>query len=154
MRALKLLGMLLAAIVIAAPPAAAAGLSPEMRCLALTVYWEARSKATEGQLAVAHVVLNRVAAGEFPDTICGVVRQGGERPLHRCQFSWWCDGRSDSPTNAAAWGKSVSVAREALSAGAPDPTGGALYFHTDAVAPGWAADKTRLVRIGQHLFYR
>ncbi|MGH6921343.1 MAG: cell wall hydrolase, partial [Geminicoccaceae bacterium] len=57
-------------------------------CLALAMYWEAQSEGPDGMLAVAAVVLNRVAHPEFPDTVCGVVRQGGESPP--CQFSWWC----------------------------------------------------------------
>ncbi|HZD53014.1 MAG TPA: cell wall hydrolase [Woeseiaceae bacterium] len=153
---MRLLSVLvLAAAICGAKPAAAAGTDTprELRCLALTVYWEARSRTAEGQSAVAHVVLNRVASAKFPDTICGVVRQGGERPLHRCQFSWWCDGKSDRPFNAAAWRRSVSAARKAM-AGGHDPTGGALYFHNTTVKPAWIRRKIRTVRIGDHIFYR
>jgi len=49
-------------------------------CLALAMYWEAKSEGADGMLAVASVVLNRVAHPEFPDTVCGVVKQGGEPP--------------------------------------------------------------------------
>ena len=59
-----------------------------LQCLALNVYWEARSEPMQGQLAVAAVTLNRVNDPRFPDDICDVVRQGGEVRKHRCQFSW------------------------------------------------------------------
>ncbi len=50
-----------------------------LTCIALNVYYEARSEPLEGQYAVAHVVLNRVASPRFPDDACTVVRQGLEK---------------------------------------------------------------------------
>jgi hypothetical protein len=75
--------------------------SEATRCLALALYWEAKTEGRAGMLAVGSVVLNRVAHPEFPDTVCGVVKEGGEQPP--CQFSWWCDGQSDRPTETRAW---------------------------------------------------
>ena len=43
--------------------------------------------------AIANVVMNRLGHKGFPQTICGVVKQGHEQGA--CQFSWWCDGHSD-----------------------------------------------------------
>mgnify|MGYP003314693505 CR=1 FL=1 len=63
----------------------------EMYCLAKNIYFESRDQPYIGRLAVAQVTMNRVKSEEFPDTICDVVTQGGERK-HRCQFSWYCDG--------------------------------------------------------------
>ena len=69
--------------------------SESLRCLALTVYWESRSEGRDGMLAVGWVVLNRLRGGGYPNTVCAIVRQGGE---HKgCQFSYWCDGASDAP---------------------------------------------------------
>ena len=50
-----------------------------LTCIALNVYYEARSEPLEGQYAVAHVVLNRVADDKFPDDACKVVKQGLEK---------------------------------------------------------------------------
>ena len=73
----------------------------EVECLALNIYHEARNQPTAGKLAVAQVTLNRVKHDRFPNTICGVVYQGyylNNNPIkHKCQFSWWCDGKSDKP---------------------------------------------------------
>jgi spore germination cell wall hydrolase CwlJ-like protein len=126
----------------------------EVDCLALNVYWEARSEPPAGQMAVAAVVLNRVANPAFPDTICDVVMQGAERGRHRCQFSWHCDGRSDTPRNAAAWEKALMVARLVLRGGQDDPSEGALWYHADHVAPDWSRKMAVIARIGHHLFYR
>ena len=68
-----------------------------LTCIALNVYYEARSEPLEGQYAVAHVVLNRVADDKFPDDACKVIKQGLEKGIGRCQFSWYCDGKSDTP---------------------------------------------------------
>lgn len=126
----------------------------ELDCLALNVYWEARSEPAAGQIAVAAVVLNRVANPAFPDNICDVVMQGAEHGRHRCQFSWHCDGLDDTPRNTAAWEKALMVARLVLSGGHDDPSGGALWYHADHVQPDWSRRLAMIARIGHHLFYR
>jgi spore germination cell wall hydrolase CwlJ-like protein len=126
----------------------------ELDCLALNTYWEARSEPAAGQMAVAAVVLNRVANPAFPDTICDVVMQGAEHGRHRCQFSWHCDGRDDTPRNTAAWEKALMVARLVLSGGQDDPNRGALWYHADHVRPDWSRKMAVIARIGHHLFYR
>ena len=55
-------------------------------CLALAVYFEARGEPAAGQLAVAHVVQNRVLDNRFPDNFCEVVTEARSVGLHRCQF--------------------------------------------------------------------
>jgi len=124
----------------------------ELECLAKTVYFEARGESEQGQRAVAAVVLNRVKSLEFPDTICEVAHQGGTDGKD-CQFSWWCDGLSDEPKDVNAWIKAATIAREMIQ-GAPDPTNGALYFHTKNVAPVWRTQLRRLATIGAHIYYR
>lgn len=137
------------------PPAAAPSVNDEqLRCLALTVYWEGKTESYRGQVAIAHVVLNRTRDPRFPKTICGVVKQGGHLPLLQCQFSWWCDGKSDTPTDAAQWATAQKIARSETAPGASDPTGGALYFHNGAVKPDWARLHKRTAAIGDHVFYR
>ena len=67
----------------------------QLTCLAQNIYFESRDQPTVGQMAVASVVLNRVHDSRYPNTICGVVKQGPtyswkkDFPVrHRCQFSW------------------------------------------------------------------
>ena len=129
-------------------------LNAEFQCLALNVYWEARSEASMGQFAVAAVTLNRVANKRFPGTVCGVVRQGGAKRRNRCQFSWWCDGKSDIPTNNAAWQAAKSIAYTALFFDPPDPTDGALWYHADYVKPSWTRAMSHTATIGRHIYYR
>lgn len=124
------------------------------RCLALTLYHEARSEGREGMEAVGWVVLNRVTSPKFPNGICKVVHQGGPKPP--CQWSWWCDGKSDRPTSAKSWALARSVADDLLSASPPaDPVAGALYFHRDSLTrPNWLENREQTAHLGHHIFYR
>lgn len=125
----------------------------QLRCLAQNVYFEARGEMLLGQLGVAHVVMNRVKDDEFPATICDVVKAGGEARRNACQFSWWCDGRSDRPTDLAAWKRSFEVAIQVYFGRRADPTRGALWYHADYVRPEWRRSYVLGARIGRHLFY-
>jgi spore germination cell wall hydrolase CwlJ-like protein len=128
-------------------------LDKDLHCLALNIYHEARSEPLSGQIAVAQVTLNRVASEAFPPSVCEVVKQGGQK-RNRCQFSWWCDGKSDQPTEPRAWRRSLELGRQVLTNQAPDPTDGALYYHADYVEPRWSSAFQRTAQIGRHLFYR
>jgi N-acetylmuramoyl-L-alanine amidase len=131
---------------------AASSFDDASRCLALALYFEARTEGREGMLAVASVVLNRVAHPAFPNSVCAVVTQGGERPP--CQFSWWCDGKSDRPTDPQAWSLAKRLARSALADPPPDRTRGALFFHNTSIATPWLRKRVRTAQIGRHVFYR
>jgi spore germination cell wall hydrolase CwlJ-like protein len=120
------------------------------RCLALAMYWEARGEGQKGMEAVGAVVLNRVADPRFPNTVCGVVYQGGEKPP--CQFSWWCDGRSDRPTHREVWNSSLALASQLLTGSLHDPTRGALYFSQKSIRQ--PPQRVRTAQIGNHAFYR
>ena len=135
-------------------------------CLALNTYHEAKNQSLVGQIATAQVVMNRVEDNRFPNTICEVVKQGPTRPSwedpkkeypikHRCQFSWYCDGKPDIPKNEKAWRKAQDVAflvyynKIQL-----DVTEGATHYHATYVRPSWAKTKKRTTRIEKHIFYR
>lgn len=124
----------------------------ETRCLALSMYWEAKAEGAAGMRAVGHVVLNRVRDERFPDKPCAVVEQGGER--RGCQFSWYCDGKSDKPAEAANWQTAQRLAAELLRGEHRDSTQGALFFHATRLKTPWRVQRTRTVTIGKHVFYR
>jgi len=133
------------------------GLDPDdLELLALNIYHEARGEPEEGMIAVASVVLNRVRSLDFPDSISKVIKQGGEK-LHRCQFSWFCDGRSDAAGNHGNhddWLESRRIAREVLIGWQADPTGGALYYYNPKKAsPAWRNRRRFLKSIGNHDFH-
>lgn len=138
----------------------------ELQCLAKNIYFEARSESPDEQIGVAYVALNRANAERFPDTICGVVTQGPisvwylenkgrEVPLRNmCQFSWYCDGKSDIPRERAAWKYAQRIAEEVLKGKHEDPTDGALWYHADYVSPDWVRDFQMVAQLETHLYYR
>ena len=127
-------------------------LDDAITCLARTIYWEARGESTADMEAIASVVMNRLGHEGFPNTICEVVRQGREQGS--CQFSWWCDGRSDQAKDDESYAIAKEIARKALNRQLTDRTAGALYFHQRNATPGWAAKYTRTVAIGKFVFYK
>jgi len=123
-----------------------------LTCLALNVYHEARSESFDGQYAVAHVVINRVQDHRWPDTICDVVKQ--RRSKRSCQFSWWCDGKSDEPKDEYAWAYSMMIAADVLRGEVPDFTGGSTHYHASYVKPAWADKMLYQGDWGSHYFFR
>jgi spore germination cell wall hydrolase CwlJ-like protein len=128
------------------------GLADEITCLALHIYHEARGETLRGRVAVAAVVLNRVNDHRFPPTICGVIKQGGER-RYRCQMTWYCDGRSDQPNEETSWNDARMLAVALVFGFGEDPTEGALWY-ADYVTPGWASRLHPTNTIGRHIYYR
>ena len=130
-------------------------------CLAQNIYFEARDQPTVGQMAVAYVVLNRVHHPAWPDTVCDVIHEGPsycwkqDYPIrHRCQISWYCDGKADIPKDQRAWSRAVSIAEEVyysygLTINVVD---GATFYHSVDVNPAW--NREYITTIEDHIFYR
>jgi spore germination cell wall hydrolase CwlJ-like protein len=133
---------------------------PEMWCLALNIYYESRSSNRADRMAVADVVLNRVKDTRYPDTICEVVKQGRKHPngqmkRNQCQFSWYCDGKSDWPTDMDAWVDAQQIAYMMIvNHDGRGLTEGATHYHATYVKPAWAKQKQLVGRIGKHIYYR
>ena len=131
-------------------------------CMALNIYHEAKNQSMLGQIAVGQVVMNRVEDSRFPDNVCDVVMQavtykGTDKPvLHKCQFSWYCDGKKDEPNfESKTWSLALEHASIMLTKTIVlDVTEGATHYHATYVRPAWAKTKTRTTRIDRHIFYR
>ena len=131
----------------------------ETGCLAENVYFEARSQGFAGWVAVAQVTLNRVEDKRFPNTICEVVKQGltyesGHPIKNKCQFSWYCDGKSDKVKNLKVYSEINELVNYVLDQKLFDITDGATHYHADYVRPSWAKTKTKTIEIEDHIFYR
>jgi len=127
--------------------------SAEWRCLAEALYFEARGETVKGQFAVAEVIMNRVKSARYPATPCAVIHQGTGRK-YQCQFTYTCDGHSETISEPVAYERVSKVARAILDDRAPPVTHGATHYHTTAVRPRWSKVFERTTRIGVHLFYR
>ncbi|MFT4715915.1 MAG: spore germination cell wall hydrolase CwlJ-like protein [Paracoccaceae bacterium] len=126
----------------------------EWRCLTEALYFEARGESVKGQFAVAEVILNRVDTRSFPGSVCGVVGQGTSNGKHRCQFSYNCDGKSETISEPLAYQRVGKIAKIMLAGEPRILTKGATYYHTVAVNPSWARSFTQTTKIGVHKFYR
>ena len=142
----------------------------ELECLALNIYFEAGVESTAGKLAVANVTINRKNSGDYPDTICGVVKEGKHYhdkkidkryPLRdRCQFSWYCDGLVDKPKKGRTWNTSLEIAEIALKKHYADIlidiTDGSTHYHANWMEkyPSWAYTKKKMAAIDRHIFYK
>lgn len=127
---------------------------PLLTCLSLNVYHEARDQPLEGQIAVAHVVLNRVKSHRYPNDICSVIGQGSEKGVGKCQFSWFCDGKSDKPQEYIPWVNAQQVSWLVIKGEYKDNTDGATYYHANYVNPFWSSYLQETKTIGIHIFYK
>jgi len=134
-----------------AMPEASGG--PQWKCLSEALYFEARGEDLWGQIAVAEVILNRVTSPRFPNSVCSVIRDGTGR-RHRCQFSYYCDGKVESIGNRSAYIRVQKLAAMMIEGRARVLTGGATFYHTDAVSPSWMDAMVQTAIIGDHIFYR
>lgn len=127
----------------------------EINCLAQNIYHEARNQEFVGQIAVAFVTLNRVNDWRYPDTFCGVVKDGYNPPRTDCQFSWYCDGKPDTIHEMRAWEYAQVVAKQVAYDHdyIIDPTNGSTHYHTLWVNPWWASHLSYIGVIGDHIFY-
>ncbi|HEY6048262.1 MAG TPA: cell wall hydrolase [Sphingomicrobium sp.] len=125
-----------------------AALDQQTNCLATAVYFEARGESFEGQLAVAHVVMNRASSGRYPPDWCSVVKQPA-------QFSFVRHGEfPQADTNSSAWRKAQAIAELAAANIVPSVSQDVLWYHADYVAPTWRRNLTEVEKIGAHIFYR
>ena len=135
----------------------------EIFCMAQNIYFEAGNQPLAGKVAVGQVVLNRLEHSNYPGTMCDVIYQakwkenwlGNMHPIrNQCQFSWFCDGKSDEPEISPTWYESLKVARDVVQGGYPDITEGATHYHNDKVNPYWADSLNQTVIINNHIFYK
>lgn len=114
--------------------------SSDHRLLAKLVHAEARGEPYKGQVAVAAVVLNRVASSSFPNTVSGVIYQTGA-------FSCVSNGSINATPDSAC----IRAALDALNGW--DPTGGCLYYYNPKTAQDkWIFSRTVQTVIGNHSF--
>lgn len=120
--------------------------SKQHECLSMNIYHEARGERMEGQIAVAHVTVNRVNHDNWPEDICEVVYQSK-------QFSWTHLIKDPTPKEKRAWKEAQIIARDVMIGNTEDPTMGAVFYHANYVNPDWAKQMELSKVIGRHLFY-
>ena len=156
-------GVALAFLILFSQKANAFDENGEAVCLAKNIYFEAGNQPLAGKVAVAQVVFNRMEHSSYPQDICGVVYQAKMRenwkgkmvPIrHQCQFSWFCDGKSDEPLDTDTFYESYVIAQDVIMGKYPDITEGATHYHSIMVEPYWAETLNETVQITDHIFYK
>ena len=134
----------------------------QLACMAKNIFYEANGEPTQGQAAVARVVMNRIRHG-FGSNPCNVIyqanyieKQNEEGDMYKqkvCQFSWVCEGKGEPNKNSPGYIKAKEIAYDGLAYDAyedvvPKST---LFFHNLTVQPSWPYQHAK--KIGNHIFY-
>lgn len=112
----------------------------EVRCLETAIHYEAKGESVAGKIAVGNVVLNRVASGKYPKSVCEVVKQ-------KKQFSWYKGNDEKFNSNTSASTKFAAL--KAMQSKRND----VLFFHAKYVMPSWSKNLNKQFTIGNHIFY-
>lgn len=108
--------------------------------LARIISAEGRGESYVGQVAIGAVILNRIEHPSFPDTLQGVIYQGGA-------FTAIVDGQFNEPVSESAY----YAARDALAGW--DPTGGCIYyFNPKKTSDSYMHSREVVKIIGDHYF--
>lgn len=115
--------------------------SKELSCMTEAIFKEANTESREGQIAVAHVVMNRVKNKEkrFPNTICEVV--------NHADFTY-------TNKKNIRYEELSKLAHGVITGQIKDNTNGSTHFHHVNVKPSWRKQYIFKTRIGKHIFYR
>ncbi|MBQ1252658.1 MAG: cell wall hydrolase [Firmicutes bacterium] len=125
-----------------ATAAAAMSYDEKVTLLSRAIHAEAEAEPYIGKVAVGAVLLNRVNHSEFPNTLSGVIYQGGA-----------LESVSNGRMTTASGQESVKAAQDALNGW--DPTYGALYFWNPYKPVNkWMWTRTITVQYGDHVFAR
>ena len=127
---------------VAVPDIAAA----DIECVAKVVHHEAGNQPRAGQLAVAHVVVNRAESGRFPENVCDVANQPGQ---------FFRLASYNPARTTAVWRAAVDAARAALGGKSSDMTKGAMFFRSAASRPDkFFQSRQRVIQLHDQIFYR
>lgn len=127
---------------------------------AACIYFEAKGEGRKGMQAVASVLNWRLLHKNYPATMKEVIWQNK-------QFSWTHQLSYDvqykvitgdlsgfNKVEQKSYEQAKIIARmpqKQLLAVFPRST---MYFHADYVAPSWSKEKTKVAKIGRHIFYK
>ena len=114
--------------------------------LAMNLYHEARGESVAGQVAVAHVVLNR--AQKRGKSLKEII-------LQPYQFSWANSGARPAIAEYEALLQCFESAMIALNERLEGKTlKNADHYHAKSVSPSWARNMKVIATVGNHIFYK
>lgn len=118
----------------------------EIKCLAETIYHEARGGTDAQRSGPAFVVMKRLKDSRFPKSICGITRQ--KHPV--VQFPW--SQNKKEIKELSVWEECVELAKRIYNGQIEDPTRGALFFHAKGANIKWK-NLRKIYDDGLHIYY-
>ena len=136
----------------------------QSKCLAVTIYGEARGESERGQIAVAYTVKNRAVK----KTLCQVALAHkqysifNDNPeLRSAALSPHLEPHQKNHIDRKSWQKAVQVANAVMQGTVKDPTMGSTHYlsPTGMVASGykfpkWSKEYIKVAYIGKHVFFK
>lgn len=121
--------------------------NPNLYWLSRIIEAESSGEPYQGKVAVGSVILNRVISPDFPDSVKGVIF---EYYKGIPQFSPVAEGTIyNNPSS-----DSIKAAQDAI-IGAKPAESSTYFFNPDKSAAVWIVNnKTYVIRIGDHVFYK
>jgi N-acetylmuramoyl-L-alanine amidase len=113
----------------------------DLDVLSRIVEAEAGGEPYEGKIAVAEVIMNRVASPEYPSSIEAVVYQPR-------QFSPVSNGMINKPASD----DSIRAATEVLSTYKGNPNGALYFYNPSKTSDKWVRSRAVVEVIGNHIF--
>lgn len=132
----------------------------QVKCLAVTVWGEARGEPVKGQIAVAYTLLNRAVK----KTICQVALAhkqysifNNNPTLREAALNWNILPRQKNIIDKQSWERAMLVARMVTTQYVNDPTNGATHyvsFKSLTHIPKWTKEFIKIVKIENHTFFK
>lgn len=136
----------------------------QVKCLAVTIYGEARSESEKGQVAVAYTVLNRAVN----KSLCQVALApkqysvfNNNHELRAAATSLHLQPKQRNVIDQNSWDQALRVARMVVKKTVKDPTNGATHYIADRVMkskgytyPKWSRQYQVVAVIENHKFFK
>jgi spore germination cell wall hydrolase CwlJ-like protein len=116
----------------------------ELACLSSAIYYESVGEPFDGQVAVAHSIIERKNnPKKYPKSVCTIISE------YR-QYPWF--NRLNLPIKV--FDETKKIAEEVLAGKIQSKAQGATHFHSTKVNPKWSKEMIHITTIGNHKFYK
>ena len=136
----------------------------EAKCLATTIYGEARGESVKGQIAVAYTAVNRATNRRICQVVLAPKQYSvfNDNPsLRKAAMSLKIVPRQKNIIDVISWKQATEIAEAILKKEIPDPTNGATHYFSPSlmkikgyIYPAWVKEYKLVAVIDRHKFYK
>ena len=137
---------------------------PDVHCLSVLIYGEARGESLLGKIAVAYTVINRAKN----KTLCQVALApkqysifNNNPELRAAAVSLHLEPKQKNKLDNKSWAQSLAVAELVMKRAVKDPVSGATHYLSDSLMksrgyhyPRWSKEYVQVGLIGKHRFFK